>query len=185
MLVDRIGTMKIAIIGYSGAGKSTLAKRLAAELGVAPLYLDRVHFLPGWGERDRAAARALVCQELAKPSWVIDGNYAYLLREERLKDADEIIWLNYPRLTCLLRALKRRRAYRGRSRESAADGCIERMNWEFAWWILYEGRTPERIRGYLDVLRRYPEKTMIIKNDRMLERYLQARLNKNESEARG
>ena len=33
--------MKIAIIGYSGSGKSTLAMRLAGELGIEPLYLDR------------------------------------------------------------------------------------------------------------------------------------------------
>jgi adenylate kinase family enzyme len=44
--------MKIAIIGYSGAGKSTLAKRLAQELGIEPLYLDRVHFLQDWTERE-------------------------------------------------------------------------------------------------------------------------------------
>ena len=106
--------MKIAIIGYSGSGKSTLAKRLADELGVEPLYLDRVHFLPNWVERDEESAREIVRMEMAKPSWVIDGNYTHMLRDQRLQEADEIIWLNYPRLICLIRALKRNRDFRGK-----------------------------------------------------------------------
>ena len=163
--------MKIAIIGYSGSGKSTLAKRLAGERCIAPFYLDRVHFLPNWVEREPEEAREMVRAEMAKPDWVIDGNYSYLLREERLHDADEIIWLNYPRLTCLIRALRRNRDFRGKTRDSVADGCIERMNWEFAWWILYKGRTRAYIRGYRTIVQRYPEKTAIIRNDRALTRY--------------
>ncbi|MEA4913814.1 MAG: AAA family ATPase [Christensenella sp.] len=169
--------MKIAIMGYSGAGKSTLAKHLAQEIGVEPLYLDRVHFLPNWNEREPESAREIVREALAKPDWVIDGNYTYLLREERMRDADEIIFLNYPRLVCLARALKRHRAFRGQTRESMADGCIERMNWEFVWWILYQGRTRPRVRGYWRIVRQHPEKTAVIKSDRALNRYLLTRTN--------
>ena len=43
--------MKIAVIGYSGAGKSTLAKALGERYGAEVLYLDQVHWLPGWRER--------------------------------------------------------------------------------------------------------------------------------------
>ena len=174
--------MKIAIIGYSGSGKSTLAKRLAQELNVEPLYLDRVHFLPDWVEREPEAARGIVREEMARPDWVIDGNYRYLLREERLRDADEIIFLGYPRLICLLRALKRHRDFRGKTRESTADGCVERMNWEFAWWILHKGRTRASVCGYQDVVRRYPQKTTVIRNDSALQQYLNNRQKKNESD---
>ena len=174
--------MKIAIIGYSGAGKSTLAKRLAAELGIAPFYLDRVHFLPNWMEREPDEARAMVRAEMANPSWVIDGNYTYLLREERLRDADEIIWLNYPRLVCMIRALKRARTFRGKTRESAADGCIERMNREFAWWILHKGRTRASVRSYRAVVQNYPQKTAVIRNDHALEQYLANRTHNDESD---
>ena len=174
--------MKIAIMGYSGSGKSTLAKHLAQELGIEPLYLDRVHFLPNWNEREAEVGREIVRAEMEKPSWVIDGNYTHLLREERMEDADEIIWLRYPRLICLYRALKRNREFRGKSRESVADGCIERMNWEFAWWILYEGRTKDRVRGYQNIVERYSQKSTIIKNNRALLRYLQKWQKKNEGE---
>lgn len=48
--------MKIAVIGYSASGKSTLAARLGEMTGCPVLFLDKVQFLPGWQERDRAEA---------------------------------------------------------------------------------------------------------------------------------
>ena len=164
--------VKIAVIGYSGSGKSTLAKQLAGWVGCEPLYLDTVNFLPDWVERDRDSAKEIVRQTMVQDDWVIDGNYQSLLREERLRDADEIVFLNYPRLLCLHRALKRYRAFRGGTRESAADGCIERMNAEFVWWILCQGRTRARVRGYKAIVSQYPDKTVVIRNDRELSAYL-------------
>jgi adenylate kinase family enzyme len=166
------GSVKIAVIGYSGSGKSTLAKQLAGKTGCAPLYLDTVNFLPDWRERNRDEARERVRRELEKPNWVIDGNYRALLHAERMEQADEIVWMNYPRLLCLIRALKRYASFRGKTRESAADGCIERMTWEFAWWILYKGRTRERVRGYRTLAVRYPGKTVIVRNDRECSVYI-------------
>jgi len=167
--------MKIAIIGHSGSGKSTLARRLADEMGVEPMYLDSVHFLPGWAERDSEEARGIVRDELSKPDWVIDGNYRLLLCEERLEAADEILFFNYPRLICLFRALKRYHQFKDKTRESAGEGCIEKIDFEFIWWILHRGRTRAKRRGYKDVLLRYPNKTVELKNDRDLERYLRQR----------
>ena len=174
--------MKIAIIGFSGSGKSTLAKRLAQEQNIEPLYLDRVHFQPNWIERESDSAREIVRREMQKPSWVIDGNYTYLLREERMRDADEIIFLNYPRLICLFRALKRHREFRGNTRESMADGCIERMNLEFAWWILHKGRERARVNGFWNIVRTYPQKSTVIRSDRELKRYLSERKRTKDSD---
>jgi adenylate kinase family enzyme len=164
--------VKIAIIGYSGSGKSTLAKRLANHVGCEPLYLDTVNFLPNWAERDRDDAREIVRRTLAKPDWVIDGNYRGLLREERLRDADEIVWLRYNRLTCAYRALMRHVTNRGNTRESMANGCIEKMDWEFFWWVVYKGRTRARVRDYLQTVARYADKSVVIRNDRRLRAYL-------------
>ena len=164
--------MKIAIIGYSGAGKSTLAKHLANEIGVLPLYLDKVHYLPNWQERDRIEARAMVRETLNQSNWVIDGTYQSLFREERLEQADEIIWMNYPRLLCLWRVILRNWRFRGQTRESMAEGCMERLDWEFVWWILYEGRTRERVSDFRAIQKQYPQKTVVITNERELRRYL-------------
>ena len=52
--------MKIAVIGYSGSGKSTLAKRISEEYSLPLLYLDTVHWLPDWCERDTEEAQKIV-----------------------------------------------------------------------------------------------------------------------------
>ena len=167
--------MKIAIIGYSGAGKSTLAKRLADEINVQPLYLDAVHYLTNWQERDRTEAREIVRETLQQGNWVIDGTYQSLLREERLEQADEIIWMNYPRLLCLWRVILRYIRFRGQTRESMASGCTERLDWEFVRWVLYNGRTRERVLDFQAIQKQYPQKTVVLRNDFALRRYLQSR----------
>lgn len=86
--------MKIAVIGYSGSGKSTLAKRLADWIGCEPLYLDTVQFLPNWVERNRDESREIVRVTMVKDDWVIDGNYRSFLFEDRVNDADEIVFMN-------------------------------------------------------------------------------------------
>ncbi len=164
--------MKIAVIGYSGSGKSTLAKRLADRIGCEPLYLDTVNFSPNWVERDRESGREIVRKAMAQDDWVIDGNYRSFLFEDRVNDADEIVFMNYPRLVCLHRAIKRYRQFRGKTRDSIANGCIEKLDWEFVKWILYKGRTKERVGWFIQVLQQYPDKTVVIRNDRELNAYL-------------
>lgn len=119
--------MKIAVIGYSGAGKSTLAWALSERLGLPLLHLDRVHFLPGWVERDPEEAWALTAAFLERESWVIDGNYAGLLQERRMEEADWIVFLDVCRGRCLLQALGRYWRHRGAVRDSAAPGCVEKL----------------------------------------------------------
>lgn len=142
--------MKIAIIGFSGSGKSTLAKRLAERLGCRPLYLDAVHFVENWGLREHGEALSLVRAELEKPDWVIDGNDTSFLWERRLLEADEIVLMCHPRLVCLLRVARRYRHHRGAVRESMAEGCAEKLDWEFVRRILHDGRNARRLREYRD-----------------------------------
>lgn len=164
--------MKIAILGYSGSGKSTLAKRLGALLDVPVLYLDTVQFEPGWKERDRAEARALVAGFMTQPAWVIDGNYTGFYQQERLEQADAIIHLRFNRIICLWRICKRYAQYRHATRESMAPGCPEKLDAEFVWWILYNGRSPEQLRHHRAVLNAYRRKSVVIRNQKQLDRFL-------------
>lgn len=165
--------MKIAVIGYSGAGKSTLAMRLADEFGIRAFHLDRAHFLPNWVERDPEETRQIVRAELAKPDWIIDGNYPSFDWEQRMLEADWILWLNFTRLTCLCHVIRRRWRYRGRVRESMANGCTEKLDWEFVWWILYAGRTETYRANYRSVAERYPQKVVVLRNDRETNRWFE------------
>jgi len=166
--------VKIAIIGYSGSGKSTLAKKLSCIYGTPVLYLDTVQFLPNWAERDREEARAMVRDFMQmNDAWVIDGNYRGFLQAERLEQADVILYLNFPRLICLWRAVKRYRQNKSVSRESMADGCIEKLDMEFVWWILRDGRTKTIRQHYREVAARYGDKMQVFTNQRQVDLFMQ------------
>ena len=76
--------MKIALLGFSGSGKSTLARKLAAHHGAEVLYLDSVHWLPGWREREREEEVEIVTEFLnTHEEWVIDGNYRKICFDRR------------------------------------------------------------------------------------------------------
>ncbi|MEG2388741.1 MAG: DNA topology modulation protein [Clostridia bacterium] len=166
--------MKIAVMGYSGSGKSTLAKWLGAREHLPVLYLDTVQFLPNWQERNREAARAMVAEFMRGDDWVIDGNYPAFFEQERLAQADHIVYLNFSRCACLIRALRRYRACRNTARESMAAGCAEKFDWEFARWILHDGRTKRRRAHNADIARQYKDKCVVLKNQRQLDQFMQA-----------
>lgn len=165
--------MKIAVIGYSGAGKSTLARALGERYGIPVLHFDVVQFTPNWKERDRAEAHQMVHKFMENPAWVIDGTYSNFEYERRLNEADAIIFLNLPRLVCFWRAWKRYVRFRGKNRPDMADGCCEKMDREFMWWLLWKGRTPQKREKFRWVLERYPEKTVVLKSQKDIDRYLE------------
>lgn len=162
--------MKIAIMGYSGAGKSTLAKKLGRLYDCPVLHLDRLQFEPGWKERDREDARRMAedfLDENQETGWVIDGNYAGFCQERRLEEADLIVFMNYSRRICLWQTVNRYREYKGKTRESAAEGCKEKLDREFIMWILRDGR--DEAHSYHSIQARYPQKTLIVRNRKELK----------------
>ena len=88
--------MKIAIIGYSGSGKSTLAEKLAKHYSIQKLHMYTLQFQPGWVDSDRDWMETETKNFLTKhEAWVIDGNYSWCCYEERMEQADQIIFLNF------------------------------------------------------------------------------------------
>ena len=166
--------MKIAILGTSGSGKSTLAKRLGERYGLPVLHMDTVHFLPGWVERPFAEEEAIVRQFLDENAggWVIDGNYSKTCYDRRLKEADKIIVLWFSPLVCLWRAIRRWQQNKGRVRESSAPGCEEKIDAEFVRWILHDGRTKQKWAKMERIREKYPEKYVLIRNQRELDGFL-------------
>ena len=165
--------MKIAIIGYSGSGKSTLAEKLAKHYSIPKLHMDTLQFQPGWQDSDRDWMLKEMETFLTKhKDWIIDGNYSWCCYEERMEQADQIIFLNFSAWTCLLRAFKRYLKYRGKVRESMAAGCPEQFNWEFIRWILWDGRTFSHQKQYNQLCRDYADKVTIISNQKELNQFI-------------
>ena len=165
--------MKIAIIGYSGSGKSTLAEKLSSYYSIPKLHIDRLQFQPGWQDSDRDwMLKEMATFLIEHEDWVIDGNYSWCCYEERMEQADQIIFLNFSAWNCLFRAFMRYLKYRGKVRESMADGCPEQFNWEFIRWILWDGRSSVHKNQYKRICLNYTRKITIINNQRELDAFL-------------
>ena len=166
--------MKISVIGYSGSGKSTLAQKLGERLSLPVLHQDSVHWLPGWRERDPAESDGIVNAFLdAHPEgWIIDGNYRKMAYARRMAEADKIVCLEFSRLTCLYRVIKRWLTNWGKTRPDMGEGCTEKVDWAFVRWVLRNGRSPA-IRQRRRALReQYPEKYVLLTRQKDVDRFL-------------
>ncbi|MEH2302973.1 MAG: DNA topology modulation protein [Nostoc sp.] len=125
---------KILIIGSGGAGKSTLARELGTILSLEVIHLDAWYWNPGWVETPKAEWQSIIQDLTLREYWIMDGNYRGTL-DVRLSVADTVIFLDFPRLLCLSRVIKRRLMYAGQSRPDMASDCPEILNWEFLKYI--------------------------------------------------
>ena len=162
---------RVLIIGSGGAGKTTLARRLAAQSGLPLIHLDLVYWRPGWQPAPADQWTETVRGLAAREEWIMDGNYGRTL-DLRLQACDTVIFIDFPRLLCLWRVLRRQLRYLGRSRPELPAGCPERLTWEFLWWIWrYPATRREGILARLTALG--PEKQVIILRSSLeLERFL-------------
>ena len=151
---------RVLVIGSPGAGKSTLATQLAAALEFPVHYLDLHHWMPGWRYRDAADARERVRAIVGTPEWVMDGNFAESF-DLRMPRADSLIWLDYPRVTCIRRVLTRAGKDYGTQKPDLPEGCPEQFDaglLRFTWRFPTESRPQivsaiERFGGHLEITR--------------------------------
>jgi adenylate kinase family enzyme len=141
---------KVLVIGSGGAGKSTFAKRLGVLLDIEVIHLDSLYWNRGWVETPKAEWLEKVAEVVKRDAWVMDGNYSGTL-DLRLKACDTVIFLDMPRRVCLWHVLKRAIQYWNRNRPDMAEGCPERLTFEFIRWIWsYPIRTRPKV---LEILR--------------------------------
>ncbi|MBR5520736.1 MAG: DNA topology modulation protein [Oscillospiraceae bacterium] len=165
--------MKIAIVGYTGSGKSTTARMLGEKYNIPVLHLDTVHWMPDWQVRPVEESKEIVREFMEQNnSWIIDGNYKALLQSDRLESADKILFFDFNRYTCFWRRMKRWLKYRGKSRPDIAEGCNEKIDSEFIRWILKDGRTLKKRKGYENMCKKHSNKVAIIKNQRQLDEFM-------------
>ena len=159
---------RILVIGSGGAGKSTIARAIAERLPLPLVHLDELYWRPGWTPMPTGEWEQLVCEQVAAPEWVMDGNYGGTL-DARLARCDTVVFLDVPRLVCLWRVVKRDLQFRGRDRPDMAPGCPERLSLEFVWWIwTYPARRRRGILEKLAALR--PDQRVFVLSSRSMVR---------------
>ena len=125
---------RIVIIGPCGSGKSTLSRKLAAVTSLPLHHLDRLFWKPGWVESSREELIERLEPICASDRWIIDGNYNGTLLM-RLKRADTVVFLNYPRSLYLRRVIKRMLIGRWTGRPDMAKGCREQISPTFIRYV--------------------------------------------------
>jgi len=128
-------TMKrVLVIGLSGAGKSWLARRMGEKTGLPVIHLDSEYWLPGWTNPQKRSWVARVRRLVSRKRWIMDGNFGGT-QDLRMKRADTIIFLDFPRWRCFLNVFRRWATYYGRRRPDLAPGCPEQLDFEFLKWV--------------------------------------------------
>ena len=97
---------RIVIVGSPGSGKSTFARALRDKTGLPLYYLDRVFHRADRTTVSREEFDAAVREILARPAWIIDGNYQRTL-PLRFAACTDIFLFDLPVEQCLEGAASR------------------------------------------------------------------------------
>lgn len=98
----------MAVVGGAGSGKSTVAAALATTRGQVEVELDALWWGPNWIPVDLPTFQGRVTDVVTRPTWIVEGFYV----DEAMVPiiwpaADTIVWLDLPRRTSVVRALRR------------------------------------------------------------------------------
>jgi len=163
---------RIMIIGCGGAGKSTLARQLGEKTGLPVVHLDQIWWSPGsWQHISREEFDARLFEKMEKPQWILDGNFNRTM-EPRLKKCDTVIYLDMPRIVCLISWIGRVIKNWGTARPDMAEGCNEWFDPEMAKWIWNFNK--QNRKRYLDLLAQLEGKQVyILRSRRAVKKYLE------------
>ncbi len=162
---------RVIVIGSSGAGKSTLSNQLAQKWALPLIHLDSVYWNPGWVPTPSDEFRVKVEEKLKEERWIIDGNFNSTLKL-RAQHADLIIFLDFPKVLCTYRIIKRYWTYKGVTRPDMGRECPEKIDKEFVKWVW---NFPKGVRpGILNALREVASTTdiCILRNPKEVKHFI-------------
>lgn len=163
---------RVIIIGCGGSGKSTLARKLGEKTGLPVVHLDKLFWKPGWVESAKEEIDQKILEEMAKPRWIMDGNYNRTM-PQRAARCDTIIYLDFSRVACLLGVAKRILTTYGQVRPDMGEGCPERIDLEFLKWVWGYNKN-KRERNYRLLNESTHAQTMVLKNRRAVKLFLES-----------
>jgi adenylate kinase family enzyme len=151
---------RVVVIGSGGAGKSTLAVELGARTGLPVIHLDREFWRPGWQPTPDDVWEARVGELVQGDRWIMDGNYGGTM-PIRFERADTVVFLDLPRVHCLLSVIWRSFRHRRTPRPDMSEGNPEKLDPAFLQWI-WNYRRKNRP-GVLRQLEQLPPSTRVVR----------------------
>ncbi len=165
--------MKIMILGHPGCGKSTVANKYKEMFDIPVIHLDVLSFDSGWVKRNKDVVKNELREFMKNDSWIIDGNYKRLLYDERMNDADYIIYLNYPRIVSGYRVFKRYFENKNKSRDSVAEGFNEKFDAKFLKYALWGSRNKSNLAPIKKARKMYGAKFFEVRTNKELRRTIE------------
>ena len=112
--------IRIFITGNAGSGKTTLSKQVGNSVGIIPTCLDKIVWQPNWVQTPKSERSEKIATLINNDSWIIDG-----VSYDVLKAADVVVFLDYLRIICFMRIIKRNWKYLFTSRPELPPKCPE------------------------------------------------------------
>lgn len=117
---------RVMIVGQPGSGKSTLAREMGKRTGLPVIHIDRIHWQPGWLERN-ADEKTRLCREVeARDQWIFEGGHSATW-DNRIARADLLIWIDRSSMLRFWRVLLRTLIQRGGPRPDLPEDCPEQL----------------------------------------------------------
>jgi adenylate kinase family enzyme len=161
---------RVVVIGSGGSGKSTFARSLGEATGIEVIHLDSLYWKPNWRKSPPAEWEKRVAELVKRDSWIMDGNFGGT-RRMRIEASDTVVFLDFPRLVCIYRVIRRGICYRGKSRPDMAEGCNEKLDLEFLSWV-WNFPARSRYRIFEDVNTFPGKRLVILRSSRDVEEFL-------------
>ena len=131
-MTTNFSSKKIVVVGTTSSGKSTLASQLAEKIGGDYIELDALHWEPNWVEAPDEVFRERVEMAIKSDAWVVAGNYS-VVRDVIWKNAEAVIWLDYPFHIVFWRLFKRT-IRRSITKEELFAGNVENFWMHLKLW---------------------------------------------------
>ena len=130
---------KIAILGITGAGKSTLSRRIAERTGLPLFHMDALFWKGNWEEVPEEIYLKGHNDILKNNDrWIIDGWISERMLE-RVRQADLIIYLDYPGWLCAARYVERSFKHRNVARPELPEESKDQFKFRRFFLLLFRG----------------------------------------------
>ncbi|WP_236242341.1 topology modulation protein [Streptomyces sp. CC228A] len=160
---------KVAIVGCGGSGKSYVARELGRILDASVTHLDAAFYDDEWNELPMEKFAALQRALVARPAWVIDGNYNSTL-QIRLEACDMVVLMDVSTVAALYgifsRQIRHGAGHKG-------NGVHNRIHWGVIKYVAtYRRKMRPRVMAKIEEFASGRVDVVLLSNRRQTRRWL-------------